>query len=52
MFEKRVLRRTFGSKQETATGDGSGLDSSGSEQVPFLGSYKYGNERLVSIKAE
>jgi len=28
MFEKRVVRRTFGSKQEAATADGRGLDSS------------------------
>jgi hypothetical protein len=39
--EKRVLKRTFGSKQEAATGDGSGLDSSASEKDPFLGCYKY-----------
>jgi len=29
MFEKRVVRRTFGSKQEAAIADGKGLDSSG-----------------------
>jgi hypothetical protein len=29
MFEKRVVGRTFGSKQEAAAADGRGLDSSG-----------------------